>query len=395
MRVATVAGLIPAPPEAVGMDPGLGATLDSVVMAGLAAGASPGASVAVGRYGRLVHLRGYGRLAAQDSTRVTEHTLYDLASLSKVIVTTTAAMILEEQGKLQIDRPVGFYLPEFGNPLVPGAPYDTVKSTITVRMLLTHTGGLEAGAPLYLPSYGSLRGRTAYLAAIASRPLAYAPGTKMVYSDWDMVLMQLIIERITGTTLDYFAYEHIFRPLGMTETTYLPGPALLPRVAPTVVDSTRGGLLRGVVHDANAWALGGVAGHAGLFSTAADLAKFAQMVLNGGSYNGVRIVRPETVARWTAPQFLGSSRALGWDTPSGRSSAGRYFGPRSFGHTGFTGTSLWIDPERGVFVVLLTNRVNLGGESNNKHAALRRDVANAVQLGILDAPLRDWGDPRD
>ena len=181
----------------------------------------------------------------------------------------------------------------------------------------------------------------------------------------------------------------------MTETTYLPGPALLPRVAPTVVDSTRGGLLRGVVHDANAWVLGGVAGHAGLFSTAADLAKFAQMILNGGSYNGARIVRPETLARWTAPQFMGSSRALGWDTPSGRSSAGRYFGPRSFGHTGYTGTSLWIDPERGVFVVLLTNRVNLGGDSNNRHAALRRDVADAVQRGILDAPLRDWGDPRD
>jgi CubicO group peptidase (beta-lactamase class C family) len=207
--------------------------------------------------------------------------------------------------------------------------------------------------------------------------------------------MQLIIERITGTTLDRFAYEHIFQPLGMTETTYLPGPAFLPRVAPTVVDSTRGGLLRGVVHDENAWALGGVAGHAGLFSTASDLAKFAQMLLNGGSYNGVRIVRPETLARWTAPQFLGSSRAMGWDTPSGRSSAGRYFGPRSFGHTGFTGTSLWLDPERGVFVVLLMNRVNLGGSANEKHAAVRREVADAVQLGILDAPLRDWGEPRD
>jgi CubicO group peptidase (beta-lactamase class C family) len=304
-------------------------------------------------------------------------------------------MILEEQGRLQVDRPVGFYLPGFGNPVTPGVPYDTLKSMITVRMLLTHTGGLEAGAPLYLPRYGSLRGRDAYLAAIATRPLAYLPGTKMIYSDWDMVLMQLIVERITGTTLDYFAYEHIFRPLGMTETTYLPGPALLPRVAPTEVDSTRGGLLRGVVHDGNAWALGGVAGHAGLFSTASDLAKFAQMLLNGGSYNGVRIVRPETLARWTAPQFLGSSRALGWDTPSGRSSAGRYFGPRSFGHTGFTGTSIWLDPERGVFVVLLMNRVNVGGSANEKHAAVRREVADAVQLGILDAPLRDWGEPRD
>jgi CubicO group peptidase (beta-lactamase class C family) len=376
------------------MDPRLGATLDSVILAGLAAGASPGASVAVGRYGRLVHLRGYGQLALTDRTEVTEHTLYDLASLSKVIATTTSAMILEEQGLLQLDRPVAFYLPGFGNPVAPGLPYDTVKSTITVRMILTHTGGLEAGAPLYLPAFGSLRGRDAYLNAINARPLAYAPGTKMVYSDWDMVLLQLVIERITGTTLDQYAWEHIFRPLGMLETTYLPGPRLLPRVAPTEVDSTRGGLLRGLVHDGNAWAIGGVAGHAGLFSTAHDLAIFAQMLLDGGSYDGVRIVRPETLARWTAPQSLGSSRALGWDTPSGRSSAGRYFGPRSFGHTGFTGTSLWIDPERGVFVVLLMNRVNLGGESNNHHAAIRREVADAVENGILDAPLRDWGDPR-
>lgn len=394
LRLATLDSLTPAEPEAVGMDPRLGATLDSVVQAGIAAGASPGASLAVGRYGRLVHLRGYGQLAATDSTPVDEHTLYDLASLSKVVATTTAAMILEEQGRLQLDRQVGFYLPRFGNPIAPGIPYDTAKSTITVRMLLTHSGGLEAGAPLYLPRFGSLRGREAYLAAISDRPLAYAPGTRMVYSDWDLVLMQLIIERITGMTLDRFAQEQIFRPLGMNETFYLPDFSLLARVAPTEVDSARGGLLRGAVHDGNAWALGGVAGHAGLFSSASDLAIFAQMLLNGGSYRGVRIVRPETLARWTAPQGIGSSRALGWDTPSGRSSAGRYFGARSFGHTGFTGTSLWIDPERGLFVVLLTNRVNLGGDGNGEHTALRREVANAAQNAILDAPLRDWGDPR-
>jgi CubicO group peptidase (beta-lactamase class C family) len=393
-RMATLPALVAASPEDVGMNPRLGSVLDSVMEAGLAAGAAPGGSLAVGRYGRLVHLRGYGQLASTDRTEVTEHTLYDLASLSKVIATTTSAMILEEQGLLQLDRPVGFYLPRFGNPIVPGAPYDTAKSAITVRMLLTHSGGLEAFAPLYLPEYGSLRGRDAYLAAISDRPLAYVPGTKVIYSDWDFVLMQLVIEKITGTTLDQFAWKHIFEPLGMRETTYLPGPLLLPRVAPTAVDTSRGGLLRGLVHDGNAWAIGGVSGHAGLFSTASDLAIFAQMLLNGGSYNGVRIVRPETLARWTAPQLVGESRALGWDTPSGRSSAGRYFGPRSFGHTGFTGTSIWLDPERGVFVVLLLNRVNLGGDANNNHTALRREVANAVQNGILNAPLRDWGDPR-
>jgi len=160
-------------------------------------------------------------------------------------------------------------------------------------------------------------------------------------------------------------------------------------VAATQVDSTRGGLIHGEVHDPNAWAIGGVAGHAGLFSSAADLAVFAQMLLNGGSHGSVRILRLETLARWTAPQWPGSSRALGWDTPSGESSAGRHFSPRSFGHTGFTGTSLWVDPERGLFVVLLTNRVNRGGD-NQRHVPLRRAVADAAQRAILDAPLVDW-----
>jgi CubicO group peptidase (beta-lactamase class C family) len=147
--------------------------------------------------------------------------------------------------------------------------------------------------------------------------------------------------------------------------------------------------VHGIVHDENACALGGVAGHAGLFSSARDLAVFAQMLLNGGQYGGVRLIQPTTIARWTARQSRGSTRALGWDTPAPRSSAGRYFSPRSFGHTGFTGTSIWLDPERGVFVALLTNRVN-PTRSNMRHEALRRDIADAVQAAILDAPLIEW-----
>jgi CubicO group peptidase (beta-lactamase class C family) len=143
------------------------------------------------------------------------------------------------------------------------------------------------------------------------------------------------------------------------------------------------------VHDANAWALGGVSGHAGLFSSARDLAVFAAMMLNGGEYRGVRILRPETIARWTARQSVMSSRALGWDTPAPDASSGHYFSPRSFGHTGFTGTSIWLDPDRGLFVVLLMNRVNSRGESQ-RHTQLRRDVSDAVQSAILDAPLIDW-----
>jgi CubicO group peptidase (beta-lactamase class C family) len=172
-----------------------------------------------------------------------------------------------------------------------------------------------------------------------------------------------------------------------------PDTSLYSRIAPTEVDTAAGGLMRGhvhgKVHDENAYAMGGVSGHAGLFSTAKDLSIFAQMLLNGGSYNGVRIVKPETLARWTVPQSRESSRALGWDTPSRGSSSGSYFSPRSFGHTGFTGTSIWLDPERGLFVILLTNRVD-PTRDNQKQGPLRRAVADAAQKAIVDAPLIDW-----
>ena len=369
--------LVPASPETVGLDASLPATLDSVVEAAIAGGAAPGAVVAVGRHGRLVHLRGYG--ATSDSAGrapVDGSTIYDMASLTKVVATTTLAMMLEEEGRLPLDQPVAAFLPELSDP---------AKGAITVRMLLTHSGGLEAFAPLYQ----TLRGPEAYLRAINERPLQYAPGTRVIYSDWDMILVQLVIERITGQPLERLVEERVFRPLGMHDTRFRLDPSLLPRVAPTELDRARG-RIHGEVHDPNAWAMGGVAGHAGLFSTAHDLAVFAQMLLNGGSYAGVRLLSPQTVARWTAPQRAGSSRALGWDTPSERSSAGSHFSPRSFGHTGYTGTSLWIDPERGIFVVLLTNRVYYGSE-NQLQAPLRRAVADAVQRAVLDAPLVDWG----
>ena len=379
-RLIPIGSLVNASPSAVGMDSLLPARLDSIVRLAIAEGAAPGATLAVARFGRVVHLRGYGTLDyAQDSPAADATTLYDLASLTKVVATTTLAMILEEEHKLDLSRTVRSYLPEFDAP---------DKAAITVRMLLTHSGGLEAGAPLYQKE----RGRAAFLAQINARPARSVPGTATVYSDWDMVVLQAVIERITGSTLDQLAAERIFRPLGMADTRFTPDTsdaALLRRIAPTAVDSTRGGLLHGVVHDGNAWALGGVSGHAGLFSSARELATFTQMLLNGGSYDGVRILAPSTVARWTGRQDLASSRALGWDTPAPAASAGRYFSPRSFGHTGFTGTSIWVDPERGVFVVLLMNRVNSRGAST-RHVQLRRDVADAVQAAILDTPLIDW-----
>jgi CubicO group peptidase (beta-lactamase class C family) len=307
--------------------------------------------------------------------------MYDMASLTKVIATTTAAMMLEEQGKIDLDKTVASYLPEFNAP---------DKAGITLRMIVTHRGGLEAFAALYK----NFRGREQYLEQINQRPLKSVPNTEMVYSDWDMVLMQLVIERVTGEPLDKFVTEKIFTPLGMTSTMYVPDSVkYFSRIAPTELDTATGGLMRGLVHgkvhDENAYALGGVAGHAGLFSTAHDLTIFCQMLLNGGTYNGVRIVKPETVARWTAVQGPGSSRALGWDTPTKNSSSGHYFSSRSFGHTGFTGTSIWVDPERSLFVILLTNRV-YPTRANNKQIPLRRAVADAAQMAIMDAPLINW-----
>jgi CubicO group peptidase (beta-lactamase class C family) len=395
-RIVPVSNLTAANPATVGMAADLGARLDSIVTAGIAQGAAPGVALAVGRWGRLVHLRAYGRIdVAPDAPSVTDSTMFDMASLTKVVATTTAAMILEDEGKLNLDAPVRTYLPELT---------DSAKSGITVRMIVTHSGGFEAFAPLWREH----RGRADYLAQINARPLAYTPGDSTIYSDWDFVLMGFIIEHITGMPLDQFVSSRVWQPLNMHDTGFNPlasgaMPAdsdctaafradnpLLARIAMTEIDTAyRHTHIHGIVHDENACALGGVAGHAGLFSSARDVAVFCQMLLSGGQYGGVRLIQPTTVARWTARQSSKSSRALGWDTPSEHSSAGRYFSPRSFGHTGFTGTSIWVDPERGLFVVLLTNRVD-PTRANLRHEALRRDVADAVQAAILDAPLVEW-----
>lgn len=369
--------LVPATPEEAGMMGSLPARLDSILDAAIAGGVTPGAAIAVGRHGRLVHLAGRGRTDwDQTSPEVTPATIYDLASLTKVIATTTLAMMLEEEGSLDLDAPLGRYLFELT---------DTTKAALTPRLLLTHRAGLPAWASLWQEH----EGREAFLHAIDELELVAPPGTEAVYSDLGIILLQLAIERLGLAPLDDLARERIFAPLGMDDTGFNPSAEARARIAPTEHDSIRGGLVHGVVHDENAFALGGVAGHAGLFGSARDLAVFAQMLLQGGSYGEVHIARPAAVTRWTAPQEDGSSRALGWDTPSGRSSAGRYFSPWSFGHTGFTGTSLWMDPGRDLFVVLLTNRVNPTREERG-HIALRRAVADAVQSAVLDAPTIDW-----
>ena len=394
IRLTPVNTLVRAEPSAVGMVTDLNAKLDSIIRVAMNEGAAPGVALAVGRYGRLVHLRSYGRIdVSPDSPPVTDSTMFDMASLTKVVATTTALMILEDEGRVNLDSTVRSYLPELT---------DSTKAGITVRQILTHSAGFEAFAALWREHSG----RTDYLNQINARPLVYSPGDSTIYSDWDFILAGLIVERISGMTLDQFTAARIWQPLGMRDTGFNPLGAvpadstciaafradhpLLARIAVTEMDTAyRHIKIHGIVHDENACALGGVAGHAGLFSSARDAAVFSQMMLNGGQYNGVRLIQPTTIARWTARQSNHSSRALGWDTPSDKSSSGRYFSFRSFGHTGFTGTSIWIDPEREVFVVLLTNRVN-PTRANLRHEALRRDIADAVQSAILDAPLVEW-----
>lgn len=399
-RVEPLDTLVTAPPLSVGMAATLPATLDSIVEAALEEGAAPGASIAVGRYGRLVHVAAYGRIDDQQGTpAVTDSTLFDLASLTKVIGTTTAAMILEEEGRLDLDRPVSDYIPALDAP---------DKANITVRQILTHSGGFIAGAPLWRDEHS----QAGFVRMMNERDLAYSPGDSSIYSDWDLILTGMIVERLTGQRLDEFLEQRVWGPLGMRDTgfnplasrpvpdgvectvAWQPGHPMLWRIAATENDTVyRHFQIHGIVHDENACALGGVAGHAGLFSSARDLAIFAQMMLNGGEYNGVRILQPQTIARWTAPQNGFSSRALGWDTPAPRSSAGDYFSARAFGHTGFTGTSIWMDPTRGLFVVLLTNRVN-PTRDNSRHVPLRRAVADAAQQSILDAPVSKRGELR-
>lgn len=372
-RAAADTRLVPAAPSDVGMDDGILARVDSIMHAAIADRASPGAAVAIGRRGRIIKLQGYGNLDYRPGfPAVTDSTIYDLASLTKVIGTTTAAMILHDEGRIELDAPLSRYLPELLR--------HPDKRDITVRNALLHNAGFRAFAPLYRTA----KGREQYLEGIGALPLEYATGARTTYSDFGFILTGLALERVAGQPLDVFLTERVFKPLGMNDTYYNPPLTLIERIAPTEIDTAfRKIHVHGRVHDENAFTIGGVSGHAGLFSSARDLAKYAQMMLNGGYYNGIRFISPRTIAQFTKRQSEGSSRALGWDTPSSNSSAGALFPASSFGHTGFTGTSIWMDPENDVFVILLTNRVNPTRE-NQKHVPLRRALADAVQTAITD-----------
>ena len=366
-------GLPARPAASVGMSANRLETIDRIVRRGITAGGYPGASVVVGRRGYSVFEKGYGRLGwtSGSAAVVPDESIYDLASLTKVVGTATAAMILYDEGRLELDAPVSRYLPAFS-----GGSRDNV----TVRHLLTHTSGLPAGRDLRRLANGPWDARN----VVTSTPLVCTPGACQVYSDIGADILGFAIESIAGQGLDSFLNERVFTPLGMSDTHFRPSQSERDRIAPTEVSSPRGYPLRGEVHDENAWALGGVAGHAGLFSTAADLSLFAQMMLNGGTYDGVRIVSDSAVARFTHRAV--GTRALGWDTSDGDGTAGVHMGERAYGHTGFTGTSLWIDPDRDLFVILLTNRVHAPRARRPARviADVRADLADAAVLSVVD-----------
>jgi beta-N-acetylhexosaminidase len=351
--------------------------------------AFPGATLAVG-YKAKVSLHAFGNLSYEaNSSAVDMRTMYDIASLTKVVVTTTLVAKLAENDfavPLDLDAKVERYLPEWSAELA-GEPAQQIewRHRVTVRHLLTHTSGL----PPFKEYWRTSTGKDDTLSRIFAEPLDYEPGSKEVYSDLGIILMATIVERLTGRTLDDLAKTYIFAPLGMKNTTYKPDKKLWPWIAPTEFDKNlRRRLVQGDVHDENAFTMGGVSGHAGVFSTAPDLAAFSQMLLNGGVYGHRRLLKRATIAQFTTPQQLSNgTRTLGWAVPTEGSSSGHFFSAHSFGHTGFTGTSIWIDPDRQLFVVFLTNRVNPTRE-NMKIAQVRPALHDAVMqaLGFATAP---------
>jgi len=393
-------GLARSAPTAVGLSPAQLTWIDQIVEAEIAARQLPGAVVLVGRQGRVAWHRAYGNRALEPAPEaMTPDTIFDLASLTKVVATATSVMILVDRGLVRLGDPVSRYIPEFG---------EMGKRAITVEQLLTHRSGLIADNEVRDFESGPAKA----LENIWRLAPVAAPGSRMIYSDVGYIVLGELIRRIGGKPVDQFADENIFKPLGMASTGFNPlvrfGASVRSRIAPTEkrggsrrVESTgevTGGeerWMRGEVHDPRAWLLGGVAGHAGLFSGADDLAIYCQMILNGGEYRGQRVLSPLAVRRMTEGRPSGGNgtdgavRGLGWDIFSGFSSnRGDLFPVGSFGHTGFTGTSLWLDPASQTFVVFLSNRVHpkLDGQKPADVGSLRGRVASVVAASIITPP---------
>ncbi len=350
--------------------------MDALVDQAVHDGLIPGAVVVAGRDGKILHRRAYGSRALVPSREaMTVDTIFDAASLTKVIATTSCLMKLFEQGKLRIADPVTAYLPEFQGG----------KSDITIRDLMTHFSGLRPDLDLE-PAWSGYD--TGIHRALIDKP-AGPPGVRFVYSDINFELLGEIVHRLSGKPLDQFAHEQIFEPLGMSESRFNPPASLRPRIAPTELDPATGAPFRGIVHDPTARYMGGVAGHAGLFTTATDLSKFAEMMIGLGERNGVRIFSPLTVRKFTSPNTPPDQpilRGLGWDIDSPYSSnRGELFPIGSYGHTGFTGTSVWIDPSTKAYLIVLTNVVH--PHRGKSLSAFRSKLATAFAASIgVDAP---------
>jgi beta-N-acetylhexosaminidase len=340
-----------------------------IVRRAIASHAFPAAVVEVGRKDATLWREAFGRMSyVPDAAAASPETIFDLASLTKVLATTPLMMRAVDEGKIALDDLVADRLANWRG-------HD--REAVTIRDLLEHTSGLTA----YLPFFRDHHGRVEFERAICTLPLEYAPRSRSIYSDLGFMLLAFILEDAYGKRFEEMFRDWIFRlKAEATDPTILafnPPRELRERCAPTELDIWRGRLLQGEVHDENAWALGGAAGHAGLFGTAADVGSFARAVLEGFG-GGSRVARPQTIETFARRSGVrGSSRALGWDTMLPTSSCGTRMSPRAIGHTGFTGTSLWIDPELDLYVVFLTNRVHPTRE-NNQIQDVRRRVHDAV-----------------
>ncbi len=363
------------------------AAVDSLIEAAIRNKLLPGAVVLVGRGDTIVYQRAYGQRAVVPAPEpMTLDTIFDLASLTKVVATTTSVMQLVEQGRIRLNDKVATFIPGFGR-------YG--KGEVTIRHLMTHYSGLRPDLDLE----DAFRGSDEAIARAAEEVLVAPPGTAFLYSDINFFLLGEIVKRVSGERLDVYARGHVFDPVGMRDTGFLPAASLRSRIAPTEACdpvawpcSTPGApMLRGIVHDPTSRRMGGVAGHAGLFSTVSDLAIFCRMLLGGGAVNGTRVLAPLTVAKMTSPatpRGARNVRGLGWDIDTSFSvNRGDLLPIGSFGHTGFTGNSIWIDPATGVYLIFLSNRVHPDGTGDV--TPLRGQVATAVAAALVDpGPLR-------
>jgi serine-type D-Ala-D-Ala carboxypeptidase len=321
----------------------------SILRSGIDERAFPGASVAIGYRGKLIAHKGLGHFT-YDATSpvVTSETVYDLASVTKVLATTAACMILYDHGQFKLDQPLAEPLPGFANI---GAEQKDARRQVTLQMLLAHSSGL----PAYIKLFQTAHNKDELLRQALQVPLGADPGSRAEYSDIGFILLGQALEKLSGEALDQFCQREIFGRLNLGQTCFNPSAELKPAIPPTEDDRTfRHRLIQGEVNDENASVMGGVAGHAGCFASSLNVSVFAQCMLLGGTH----LVKKETLEIFTRRQDspTGTSRALGWDTPSRPSQSGKYFSSRSYGHLGYTGTSLWIDPDRQLSITLLTNR---------------------------------------